>query len=302
MRPQEIVCSVYRNTVHKASSTVGTGTVVIPTAVLDGGDLADAIPPIGSSLRATCRSAQASAAAGVSAKFLTAEWRAIQAAQAPQYLFFCLQKSTKVVTTAKAPRDCRVDTKAWHAGDAPAPAGNTDAQGAGLRNYFYGRNTDSNAAITQFELEIQSSIGAYTYSGESTYPYLKTRQQLWRDVIKNTVDGYCSDEPDIWYKNNCCLLLHCSDWLRGITTPNCAFPIQINAKIRFENRREFIDGQCAAAQGMFGPAVMHDLIQGDPVMVMCYPNLSMTVSASSAAVSAANFSHQSGQAYLSQRQ
>jgi hypothetical protein len=47
---------------------------------------------------------------------------------------------------------------------------------------------------------------------------------------------------------------------------------------------------------------MHDLIQGDPVMVMCYPNLSMTVSASSAAVSAANFSHQSGQAYLSQRQ
>jgi hypothetical protein len=189
----------------------------------------------------------------------------------------------------------------WTAGPAAATGAQRDGQSAGCRNYAYARNTDSNAAIVKFELEIQASIGSYKYSGETTYPYLKTRQQLWKDHSKNCVPGYCSDEIDIWFKNNCCLLLHCSDWLRGLTTPNTAFPVQLNAKIRFENRREFIDGAACSAQGAFGPACLHDMIGGEPVMVLCYPNTSLTVTSSSAAVSAANYSHSSGMDLLSSR-
>jgi hypothetical protein len=286
--------------VHKASSVSTTGGVAVPAAVIDGSaDIADCLPPVGVSLRANGRDAQQKTGNG---KFAFAEWRSIQAAQVPQYLFFCMQKDSKLISHTIAAQAASITSKdTWLAGNAPAVAAAGDGSSAALRNYAYARNTDSNSAIVQFGLEIQASIGSYKYSSETTYPYLKTRQQLWKDHSKNCIPGYCSDEIDIWFKNNCCLLLHCSDWLRGLTTPNTAFPVQINAEIRFENRREFIDGAACSAQGAFGPAVLHDMISGTPVMVLCYPNTSLTVTSSSAAVSAANYSHSSGMDLLSSR-
>jgi hypothetical protein len=187
-----------------------------------------------------------------------------------------------------------VEWRALHVGQA------RDGQASGLRNQFYARNTASNAAIMNFSLEIQSSVGAYTYSSATKYPYIKTKFELYRDHIKNTCKGYCGDSIDTWQKNNSCLLLHASDWLRGLTTTSCSFPIQINAKCRFENKREFIDGQAASSDRGLTP-VLHDMIAGTPVCVMLFPNQSLTLTASSGAVSQANFSHSAGLDLLSRK-
>ena len=192
------------------------------------------------------------------------------------------------------------DFDTFAAGAPPAVGDGDDGQLAACLNQFYARNTASNAAILNFALEIQSSVGAYTYASDTEYPYIKTKFELWRDHIKNTCRDYCSNDVNIWQKNNCCLLLHACDWLRGLTTTNCAFPIQINARCRFENKREFIDGAAASSQASLTP-VLHDIIAGEPVMVMLYPNTSLTLTASSGAASAANFSHSSGLDLLSRK-
>ena len=159
------------------------------------------------------------------------------------------------------------------------------------------RNTDANAAITSFSLEIQSSVGSYSYAG--VYPFLRTRNELFRDHLKNVVDKYCDSDVNTWQKHNCCLLLHASDYLRGLTTVNCAFPVQFNATCRFECRRQYIDGHGAAAQFGRSPAVLQDMIYGTPCMAMIFTGSSVQIAPSSAVLSAANLSHSQGLDLLS---
>ena len=297
--PDVITCSTYRNTVHRSTNLKrGAGCPeVVPAAILEGAvAVKNAIPPSGIGRRANARCAQR-----VTDRYLEVEWRAIQAAQPPQYLFFTMQKDARIFCLEGDSVQKQIaDFDTYAAGAPPAAGDDDDGQRAACLNQFYARNTASNAAILNFSLEIQSSVGAYTYASDTDYPYIKTKFELWRDHIKNTCRDYCSNDINIWRKNNCCLLLHACDWLRGLTTTNCAFPIQINATCRFENKREFIDGAAASSSASLTP-VLHDIIAGEPVMVMLYPNTSLTLTASSGAASAANFSHSSGLDLLSRK-
>ena len=301
--PDVITCSTFRNTVHRATNVVrgnnqgGQAQGLIPGDLLEGGvAVQNFIPPSGIGRREDARCAQR-----VTDRYIDVEWRAIQAAQPPQYLFFVMQKDSRVFCLESDSTTMQIsDYSDLTAGAPVAPNNPRDGQSAGLMNQFYARNTASNAAIMNFSLEIQSSVGAYTYASDTAYPFIKTKFELWRDHIKNVCKGYCRDDINIWQKNNSCLLLHACDWLRGLTTTNCAFPIQINARCRFENKREFIDGAAASSARALTP-VLHDMIAGTPVMVMLYPNTSLTLTASSAAASAANFSHSAGLDLLSRK-
>jgi hypothetical protein len=289
--PDVITCSTFRNTVHRSSNQKAGGVIpaggLVPAAVLVGASaVSNAIAPSGVGRRADGRCAARS-----TTRFLDVEWRALQSAQCPTYLMFVMQKSSKILALEADSHALRIaDYSTFAAGDPAALGAARDGQAAGLYNQFYARNTDSNAAITNFSLEIQSSVGAYTFASTSAYPFIKTRQELWRDHVKNCCEDYCGNDINTWFKNNSCLLIHASDFLRGLTTTNTAFPCQFNASVRFENKREFIDGAAASSPSALLP-VLHDIIAGTPVCVMCFPNTSLTLTASSGAASAANFSH-----------
>ena len=147
----------------------------------------------------------------------------------------------------------------------------------------------SSCAIANFSLEIQASLGSYIYSGEA--PYLKTRQELFRDHLRYVCPSYL-DSGDIqqWRTHAGCLLLGCDIWLRGLTSDATSFPMVFNATVKFQNERQFYTG---APDGGYdaGLAIQQDMIQGTPVMCCVYPKNALTISASSAVLSSANLAH-----------
>ena len=175
----------------------------------------------------------------------------------------------------------------WTAGDA---AGENIA---GSDSYYVARNTNASAAVADLKLEIMSSIGAYTMAGDS-FPFLRTKQELYRDHIKNCVYDY----PDLitWQKQCGCLLIHESDFIRGLASSGSAYPLQINCEVRFENRREFRDGTIVRAGSQ--PGVAHDLIAGTPLMLMIYDKQLLTMQAASAIASSMNVSHATAQSVI----
>jgi hypothetical protein len=173
-------------------------------------------------------------------------------------------------------------------------------EGAGCRNYLFARNADANAAIADFQLTVLSSVGSYTYSSDA-FPYLKKRRELWQDHKANCVADYCSNDMNIWLKNKCCLLLHISDYIRGLSTENTAFPIQLDAQVKWICYRDFADGFCAASEDMRGPAFMKDVIQGTPILAQIFTGGAMQITSSSAVTSTANLSHSSATDILARR-
>ena len=133
------------------------------------------------------------------------------------------------------------------------------------------------------------------------YPFIRKKLDLWRYHLKNCVDGYASSSVEIWAKNKSCLLLHASDFLRGISTTNCSFPCQFDAEVKFMNKRQFFDGNAACSLIGQGPCVLRDMIVGEPTMCMIYTGSSMTIAPSSAVTSTANLSHSSGLDILSRQ-
>ena len=222
-------------------------------------------------------------------EYLEVQWSGIVSSQIPSYLAFCLQKSSRVYCLGQGVDDAvnkQVVDFDYTAG-APAAGGSE----AGLLNYFRARNTDASAAILDFKMEIQSSIGAYVYSDEN-FPNVRTRHDLWRDHLKYAVRDYCNSDINTWWKHQCILLLGSDSWARGLGSPGSSFPVVINATVRFCNARQFICGSaCSAADTAVGPAVLRDCIQGVPVMLQIYPQSSLQVSPSSALVSSMNISH-----------
>ena len=290
--PSSITCSTYRVTTHRTTSAVYTGAINVVAASLDDGvQLADVLQSVGSGRRVGGRAMQQATAA---TKVCQATWSGITSAQVPEYLFFCFQKTPKLFTLDS-------DFVKRIAGDgtnaAPNPA-HDDA--AGLRNLMYSRNQDANCSIVDLELTVMSSVGSFTYSSDS-YPFIKKRRQLFYDHYRNCVDDYCDSDVNIWSKNKSCLLLHCSSWIRGIATNSTAFPIQISAGIKFQNKREQVDGHCATAENAVGTAVLPDFIAGTPVMCQIFPNGSLVIAASSAVSAAANLSHSTGLDLLSRQ-
>jgi len=187
---------------------------------------------------------------------------------------------------------------------APAPlraAGLGQARGenGGLENYFLCRNTDSAAAVLQLELQVQSSVGSYSFSGD-TFPFNRTKNRLWRDTIKNCVDGYCGGDIEKWHKHQCILVIAASDYMRGLASPGVAYPITLNAEVKFASRREYIDGTGGVSSLSVGTPVFQDKIAGVPVMLQIFPQQRLQLSASSGLLSSQNLSHAQAQQILSQ--
>jgi hypothetical protein len=292
--PSSINCQTYRIATHTATSKVGVGTVDIDAAVTRASvnrDLVDALPCVGVGRKRGSRCAQFSAD-----KYLTAEWKNVVTSQPPQYLAFMLSKSSDQLCSGGVAAD---DSVGRQIADWEYAAGQVTANGdlphgdgrkAGLLNYFGSRNSDALACITQFELRVQTSIGAYTYAADA-FPFIRNRQQLWRDHLRSCVDGYCNGSFAEYSKHSGMLLLSSDLWLRGISSPNTSFPLTLSAKARFESRREYVDGHSSAAvKGRF-PAIQQDCIFGEPVMLMIYTGGSLQISPSSALLTSANLSH-----------
>jgi hypothetical protein len=242
-------------------------------------------------------------------KYLEATWTGKVTAQCPSYLCFLLQKSSKqyVLGSAANAADDAVGRQVVNmlgadvggtltlvGGAGNAPAGATIA---GAQTYFLSRNTDASASIQQFALEIQSSVGSYVYSGEAA-PYLRTKAELFRDHQRYCVPGYLEGDINKWSTHACCLLLGADSFIRGLTTDGVAYPLNINASVKFACQRQYIDGTAAcgynAGASVGGVAIQQDIIHGKPVMLQIYSKSRMTVSPSSALLSSQNMSHASG--------
>ena len=292
--PERAALQCFRIAVHEATSLTGTGTVTIPAASTRGGvnDIEYALQCVGTDRGS---GALARTAGWDDAVYLEASWHGVVSAQVPSYLCFMLSKTSKMFVLGGVEADDAlgksVSNYAYLAG-VPAAGGSE----SGLFNYFRARNTDASATIMDFSLEVQSSLGAYTYSDES-FPFLRTKHELWRDHLKNVADDYCSGDIDKWSRHQCCLLLSASDYIRGLASDGSSFPITLTAKVKFISTRQFVCG--SAASSLFagaggpkrGPAVFRDTIAGTPVMLQIYPKSSLQVSPSSAILSSQNLSH-----------
>ena len=278
----------FRASVHNPTKTTAPNAIAVPAAVTRNGvgELSKALRCVGTD-RKDDRDAKAATNRQMEVRF-----DGLVSAQAPSYIFVCFQKSSKMYCLGdeRGGDDDAIGRPVsdwdYTAGAAPAA---TNGKSAGLANYFVCRNTSRNAAIQRFSLSIQSSIGAYSFAGD-TAPYLLTRNQLYRDHIR-----YCqtSDYPDIntWFKHDCCLLIGADSYLRGLTSPGCSFPITLDCTVEYISAGQYIDGVGSAAKLARSPAVFQDVIQGDPVLVGLYPGSSLQVSASSAVLSSQNLSH-----------
>ena len=100
-------------------------------------------------------------------------------------------------------------------------------------------------------------------------------------------------------------MLGADSYIRGLTTDGCAYPLNINAKVRFVNQRQYFDGTAAvgvsAGALLEGVAIQQDLIYAKPLMLQIYPQSSLSVSPSSAILSSQNLSHASGMDLISRK-
>jgi hypothetical protein len=232
------------------------------------------------------------------ASYIEASWNGVVMSQIPSYLAFVAQKPTDALTLAVKGKGAATHLYAAHAvptADLP--------DSVAVANQAVSRNTNGCLAPISLDLMIQSSLGSYQYSG--SWPYLKQRSELFRDTLKCATLDYCGGCEDIWTRNNGIIFLSSSDFARGIGSEGSSMPVVFNAKVRFENRREFIDGTGASSDSGGGIAALQDTLCGfkpKPIMLAFYPRMSLAVSPSSALVSSQNISHASALSLLSQTQ
>ena len=139
-----------------------------------------------------------------------------------------------------------------------------------------------------------SSIGAYKWGGDD-FPYLRTKQELYRDHLRSCVSDYA--DFDCWNRHCACLLLRESDFARGLASSGSAYPLQITAKVKFANRREMVDGT-DYSRGASGVNVIQDTIAGRPVMLMIYDKQFLLCNPSSAILTSMNESHAQAQSFI----
>ena len=167
---------------------------------------------------------------------------------------------------------------------------------------YIAQNQASNAAIMQLELQIQSAVGSWSFV-EDSYPYKRDRDRLFRRHTQNCVDGYIKKGRGAWQDRASCALLSCSDFLLGLSTgPGVVFPIIIDCRVRFANRSAVSSGALFTTGKNKGMAVFEDIMVGQPVLVGLFDQQILSVSSSSAVLSAQAFSQSTYAAAVSQRQ
>lgn len=300
--PASVNLQVYRCSVHNATEKVPSAGVVTIAAGQDAAavvrsgvtQLANSLPCMGIDRFGGERTAAPNAVT------LTCRWDGIVAAQPCNYLLFCLQKSSKQYCGVGGLADNK-DAITRPVVDWNYTRGNASGLGAtsgikaGLMNYFLSRNTMASCAIKTFELEVMSSLGAYTIAGD-TAPFLRTRSELYRDHIRYAPEKYCDQQT--WYKHKCCMMVGVDQYARGLATNGSAFPISYKATVVFECARQFITGEGACSIGARGPSVQRDMIHGEPVMVQVFSNSSLQISPSASLLSSQNLSHSQSQEIL----
>jgi hypothetical protein len=292
----------FRVAVHKPSVNTPSGTAEALAALFDANKTKQVLKPKGID-RLTGVTALGIGRAAPYQKAGNREcyWSGLTSAQLPQYLFVVMEKSMDMVNLESLHnRKIRNANNPIVMGLFPNNAAGLHLRDASTRNQYLARNTDSNAAITQFSLEIMSVQGSYIYSSRE-WPYLKSRSDLYRDVQKYCIDTY--DDQDTWFKHNCIVLLGVSDFAKGISSSGTAFPCTFSVRARFENWRQFVDGYGCAAGGQnpCGLGAAQDIIDGEPVLGMIFPQQSLQISASSALLSSQNISHSSAMELLSRQ-
>ena len=291
----------FRVAVHDPTNDIVTNTTTFHQDGLDGSVPIDKVLVACGQDRyqgqgAAFRNTGNAGVAGQAQSFRECTWNGLTSAQLPQFLFCVLEKD--LATTIHASLDDvnlinQTDGTQYIGG---AAGGNRFDSACAIQ--FAARNTDANAAITQFSLEIMSVQGSYVYSSRA-WPWLKTRSDIYRDVSKYCVDSY--DDMDTWFKHNCIVLLGVAEFAKGISTSGCAFPCTFKVKARFENFRNYVDGYSCASTTGNTLAACQDLIYGRPVLGMIFPQQSLQINASSALLSSQNISHSSAIELLSRR-
>ena len=291
----------FRVAIHDPTGDTTTGTTVMAADALDG---ANPIPKClgvtgydryaGTSAR--FRKADASGVQGQAPVFRECTWNSITSAQLPQFLFVVLEKDLSMTCHGSLRNKSlmNIENGASHQIQNQAATRTNAARAI----QYMARNTDANASITRFSLEIMSVQGSYVYSARQ-WPYLKSRSDLYRDVSKYCVDTY--DDQDTWFKHNSIILLGVSEFAKGISTSGCSFPCTFKVQARFENWRSYIDGYACTAEFGANLAACQDIIYGNPVLGFLFPQQSLQINASSALLSSQNISHASAIELLSRR-
>ena len=278
--------ATFRVAVHDTTGEISYGALAqgsmnLPAGTLRGTAIAKSLKVTGTAREQTGNGAQGPWEA---IHRCTAEFSGITTSQVPSYICVMFQKSTDLYSLAP---QVVANQRNW--------GGGAGENSGGAKANFIARNTLSSASIEQFELEIMSSIGAYKFGGDS-FPYLRTKQELYRDHLRSCVSDYA--DYDTWQRHCCCLLIRESDFARGLASSGSAYPLQISAKVEFANRREFVDGTDYTRGGQDGVNVIQDSIAGKPVMLMVYDKQFLLCNPSSAILTSMNESHSQAQAFI----
>ena len=251
----------------------------------------------------------------------TVRWTGLQFPQVPNQIFIVMQKSSEVfnlknpaiisaIPIALAPGAPGQDVK-WETSDGnsfvnvananaslaavPAAAGTVAADGvirytAEKAGRYIAQNQDSNAAIMQLEITVQSAVGSWAFKSDA-YPYLQDRDMLWQKHVTNCCDEYMQAGRGKWQDRASCVLLSCSDFLLGLSTsPGTVFPIILDINCRFANRSAVCSGLAYAGPQCIGKQTFDDFMVGDPVCVACFNQQILSINSSSAVLSSQAFS------------
>ena len=254
----------------------------------------------------------------------TVQWTGLQFPQVPNQIFIVMQKSSEVYNL-KNPANVTLLKKTlaagapgqvvkWEEGEGAdrngfdnvahaaaslvlraAAGGAADADGtiryaSEIAGRYIAQNQDSNAAIMQLEITVQSAVGSWAFKSDS-YPYLQDRDMLWQKHTTNCCDEYMQAGRGKWQDRASCVLLSCSDFLLGLSTsPGTVFPIILDIKCRFANRSAVCSGLAYAGPQCVGKQTFDDIMVGDPVCVACFNQQILSITSSSAVLSSQAFS------------
>jgi len=284
--------ATFRGLVHPPTSVTYTRPCVLP-AVMDhdgkGKDVTDCLVANGKGFEGTCRFPGFS-----DRSYAVAKWSNIVFASPPEYLMITAEKDSEVINQIKqqglmflrptmnqraAHRDYSVTTY-----NGAAVARRDDLGQISSMNYAL--NMDNLLSAYKFELRIQSTIGSYTLTSDAP-EFRAARLALFRDVLKNCHNEYY--DINQWSDRKCTILLHSSQYMRGLSSHNVSFPITCEITVTYQNQAVYIDGNCAYTADAIGAFAIRDIWKGEPVVVGFYSNL-LQISTASAVLTSTQYS------------
>jgi hypothetical protein len=324
--PQSVALSITRREIRRAQGTRASGSYgskafagalfgLSATSSVNGIRCTSDVDSISSAL--TIRPPGRKAKGGT----VDVRWNGVVFPQPPSYIFICYEKDPEFmrydnpihadlrsVAHSAAVADNLSDTFgiADPVRGAPADAGawNDDRINAEtatlatvndqqLMSRFIAQNQDSNAAILQLEIVIQSAIGSFAFrdSAEANHSYFTDRDLLWRTHTRNCHSEYSKKGRASWQNKKSCLLLSSSDYLLGLSTsPGTVYPITMDVRVKFACRSSHKGGICFTTGQNKGQCEFEDFMVGEPILVGLFTQNVLSLAASSAVYSSQAFS------------